>query len=158
MLNVAARAKGSIELPSRGVTQREIMKMFKRYLRDFKQRFEVCPSLSSLILFTDNLHLLCKGPSVTGQISLTCDAWQASNVDGYFAVTAHWIEEKFPNNWTLEGAVIGFVRMNESHNGRRLGQALYKVAMRLGIAQRVCNLDSHVDMLTLTSDLPCYLR
>ena len=28
------------------------------------------------------------------QISLTCDAWQASNADTYFAVTGHWIEER----------------------------------------------------------------
>ncbi|KDQ54448.1 hypothetical protein JAAARDRAFT_135739, partial [Jaapia argillacea MUCL 33604] len=30
-----------------------------------------------------------------------------SNVDGYFAVTAHWIEEKSPNEWSLKGALIG---------------------------------------------------
>ncbi|PSR80188.1 hypothetical protein PHLCEN_2v6794 [Hermanssonia centrifuga] len=33
-----------------------------------------------------------QGDKVTGDINLTCDAWQASNTDGYFATTTHWIE------------------------------------------------------------------
>jgi hypothetical protein len=26
-------------------------------------------------------------------VNVTCDAWQAGNIDGYLAVTGHWIEE-----------------------------------------------------------------
>ena len=55
---------------------------------------------------------------VSGQISLTCDAWQASNTDGYFAVTGHWIEERSPGKWTLEHALLGFMQMNTAHNGQ----------------------------------------
>jgi hypothetical protein len=39
---------------------------------------------------------------VKGEISITCDAWQANNVDGYFVVTGHWIEESSPGVWTLQ--------------------------------------------------------
>ena len=76
-------------------------------------------------------------------------------------MTAHWIEEPNPRDWSLQSALIGFVRMNQSHNGKRLGQALFKGAQRVGISDRVsleiyiyCNdyrhsdtpLDSHGDM------------
>lgn len=74
---------------------------------------------------------------VPGDINLTCDAWQASNVDGYFATTAHWIETVEGGQWELRSALIGFVRLNNAHNGKRLGQALFKIVDRLGIAGRV---------------------
>jgi hypothetical protein len=75
--------------------------------------------------------------AVSGKISLTCDAWQASNTDGYFAVTGHWIEEATPGNWKLESALFGFTRLNNAHNGRRLGGALFRIVDRLGIAHKV---------------------
>ena len=74
---------------------------------------------------------------VKGEVSLTCDAWQALNADGYFAVTAHWIEEDRPSNWTLRSALIGFTQLNNAHNGRRLGQALYLIVERLRITHKV---------------------
>ena len=37
----------------------------------------------------------------------------------------------------MEHALFGFTRMNTSHNGIRLGQALYKVCDRLGIVHKV---------------------
>jgi hypothetical protein len=74
---------------------------------------------------------------VTGEVSLTCDAWQASNSDGYFAVTGHWIEEPSPKVWTLKSALLGFTRLNNAHNGKRLGQALFKIVDRVGISHKV---------------------
>lgn len=68
-----------------------------------------------------------------GRVSETCDAYQASNVDGYFAVTAHWTEVNDAGRWETKCALIGFVRVNNAHNGVRLGQALFKVSMRVGI-------------------------
>ncbi len=57
--------------------------------------------------------------------------------DGYFAVTGHWIEEVAEQEWKLQSALLGFVRLNNSHNGLRLGQALYKVVARYGIQHKV---------------------
>jgi hypothetical protein len=68
---------------------------------------------------------------VTGEISITCDAWQADNTDGYFAVTGHWIEVRAPGEWTLEHTLLGFAQMNCSHSGTHLGQMLYKIVNRL---------------------------
>lgn len=74
---------------------------------------------------------------VQGRVSLTCDCWQASNVDAYFAVTAHWIEEDCPGVWKMGMALIGFTQLNNSHNGQRLGQALYKIVERVRIQHKV---------------------
>jgi hypothetical protein len=74
---------------------------------------------------------------VNCEINLTCDAWQAENSDAYFAVTGHWIEEQVPGKWELEHALLGFTQMNTSHNGVRLGQALYKICNRLKIVHKV---------------------
>ena len=74
---------------------------------------------------------------MSGEVSLTCDVWQASNANAYFAVTCHWIEERVPGKWTIEQAIVGFVQMNTAHNGARLGQALYKVCNRLQIVPKV---------------------
>jgi len=74
--------------------------------------------------------------AVKGKVSLTCDAWQASNVDGYFAVTGSWIEE-VDGKWELQMALLGFTQLNNAHNGVRLGQALFKIVLRAGIAHKV---------------------
>jgi hypothetical protein len=64
-------------------------------------------------------------------------AWQAGNTDGYFVVTGHWIEEDEPLKWKPKSALLGFVKMNNLHNGKCLGGALFKVLDRLGIAHKV---------------------
>jgi hypothetical protein len=50
---------------------------------------------------------------VKGEISITCNAWQANNVDGYFVVTGHWIEESSAGcrpfkkpSWNLRGSTM----------------------------------------------------
>jgi hypothetical protein len=73
---------------------------------------------------------------VKGKVSLTCDAWQASNTDGYFAVTGSWIEE-MNGRWAVQTALLGFTQLNNAHNGVRLGQALMKIVSRMGIAHKV---------------------
>jgi hypothetical protein len=73
----------------------------------------------------------------SGEISVTCDAWQASNTDAYFAVTGHWIEEPTAGTWELRSALLGFTRLNNAHNGKHLGQALFKILERVGVAHKV---------------------
>jgi hypothetical protein len=41
------------------------------------------------------------------------------------------------NEWVLQNALFGFTRMNTAHNGKRLGQALFKVCARLDIVKKV---------------------
>lgn len=68
---------------------------------------------------------------------MTCDAWQASNADAYFAATGHWVEEVAPGQWEIHCALIGFTRMNTSHSGRRLARVLYELSKRMGIVPKV---------------------
>jgi hypothetical protein len=79
-----------------------------------------------------------QGPTVIGEVNITCDAWQASNTNGYFAVTGHWIEEETPTQWELKSALLGFTHISNAHNGERLGQALYKVLKCVRIEHKVC--------------------
>lgn len=74
---------------------------------------------------------------VTGKVNLTCDGWQASNSDGYFAVTGHWVEESIPSQWEIKSGLLGFTRLSNAHNGERLGHALLKVIKRVGIEHKV---------------------
>jgi len=74
---------------------------------------------------------------VTGEVSLTCDAWQAENTDAYFAATGHWIEEETAGEWKEQHALLGFTQMNTAHNGTRLGQSLFRICNRLGIVHKV---------------------
>src|SRR5882757_2404318 len=132
MIDVASRATNGVKIPGRKATRAEIMRMFKNHLTTLKAQLNVrVPSIFHLFL------IVSQGPTVQGEVSLTCDAWQAGNTDGYFAVTAHWIEEPTPGKWELKSALIGFTRLNNAHNGEQLGQALFKIIRRAGIKHRV---------------------
>lgn len=85
---------------------------------------------------------------------MTCDAWQASNSDGYFTVTGSWISESTSGEWKEETGLLGFVKLNNAHNGKRLGKAIYKVALRLGIAHKVSRLYSPIILTVLMTTNP----
>lgn len=138
MINIAARATRGIKLPSRKQTRNEILHMFKEQMKALKERLNVSSNHSVVLSLTASFQ----SKAVRGEISLTCDAWQAANADGYFAVTGHWIEEKTPEDWVEHEALFGFIQMNTAHNGARLGQALYWTCIRLGILHKVHLIDT----------------
>jgi hypothetical protein len=71
---------------------------------------------------------------------LQCDAWQASNTDGYFAVTGHWIEESTSSKWELKSTLLSFTWVSNAHNGEMLDQVLFKVFKWVRIEHKVCRL------------------
>jgi hypothetical protein len=147
MIDIASRAKDGVRIPGRKSTREEIIDLFKRRMEQLKAKLNVRAFYN---------HHPCKfmelqGPTVAGEIQLTDDAWTASNGDGYFGVSGHWIEEVAPGVWESREALIGFVRLNNAHNGVRLGQALYKIVARLGIQKRVCLKLISVASLTIKS-------
>ena len=93
--------------------------------------------------------IIAQGPTVQGKVSLTCDAWQVGNTDGYFVATAHWVEESTPAKWELKNAIIGFVQLNNAHNGEQLGQALFRIIKHVAIKHKV----SHLSMVHCTVKL-----
>lgn len=117
MVDLASRANHGVKLPSPRQTRGRVIKMFKQQMCLLKERLN--------------------SPAVSGDISLTCDAWQGDTTDGYFAITGHWIEERAVGEWTEEHALFGFTQLDTVHNGTRLGQMLYKVCNRLGVVHKV---------------------
>ena len=80
---------------------------------------------------------LFQSDAVSGAVNITCDAWQAGNTDGYFAITGHWIEENTPTVWECKSALLGFTKVNNAHNRKHLGSALFKVLDQVGIVHKV---------------------
>ncbi len=122
MMDVAARATRGLKHLSRKETRQRIIQLFKTQMKALSDRLNVC------IIINESLYQAKvfdpQSKVVSSEISLTCDAWQASSNDGYFAATGHWIEEPSPGKWNEEEALFGFTQMNTSHNGTWLGQAL----------------------------------
>lgn len=133
MINVAARATNGVKISGGKSTRAAIKQIFKEHLRNLKARLNV---KFSYIIILSHSHFV-KGPTVTGEVNLTCDAWQASNTDGYFAVTGHWIEEITPTQWELKSGLLGFTQLSNAHNGEQLGQALFKIIKRVNITHKV---------------------
>jgi hypothetical protein len=42
-----------------------------------------------------------------------------------------------PSQWEIKSGLLGFTRLNNAHNGERLGQALFKIIKRVGIEHKV---------------------
>jgi hypothetical protein len=40
-------------------------------------------------------------------------------------------------HWELKTGLIGFTQLNNAHNGKRLGQALFLIVRRVGIEHKV---------------------
>ena len=68
-----------------------------------------------------SILIILQGLTVQGKVNLTCDAWQASNADGYFAIMAYWIEKPTLTKWKLKSVLIGFMWVNNAHSGKWLG-------------------------------------
>ncbi|GLB43962.1 putative hAT family C-terminal dimerisation region [Lyophyllum shimeji] len=116
MIDIASRAEDGVVIPSHKETCRALLDLFRKNLTNLKTRL---------------------AKNTVGEVSLTCDAWQASNTDAYFALTGHWIEETAPGMWQQHAALFGFTRMNTAHDGVRLGRALFKIVRRVGIASKI---------------------
>jgi hypothetical protein len=138
MIHIAARATNGVKIPDRRQTRQSIISTFKKQMVALRDKLNVCLSSAVLRLLplTRLFKILSQSDGVKGKVSLTCDAWQASNSDGYFAVTGSWIEEE-GGKWKLPTALLGFMQLNNAHNGTRLGQALFKIVCRVKIAHKV---------------------
>ena len=49
----------------------------------------------------------------------------------------HWIEESTLAKWELKSGLIGFMWLNNAHNGESLSQALFKVIKQVRIEKHV---------------------
>ena len=82
-----------------------------------------------------------------------CLLWlQAANTDEYFAATDHWIEEKTLTVWEYKSMLLGFTEINNAHNGKRLGGALFKLFEYVSMAHKV------ISFLFLLFHCYCYCQ
>ncbi|KAG5734184.1 hypothetical protein E4T56_gene1377 [Termitomyces sp. T112] len=107
MIDVALCATEGVKISGQKLTWAAIKQSFQTHLKNLKAELN--------------------GSKVSGEISLTCNAWQVGNMDGYFAVTGHWIEETAPMQWELKSTLVGFTWLCNAHNAEHLGQALSKL-------------------------------
>ncbi|KAG6904879.1 hypothetical protein DXG01_006492 [Tephrocybe rancida] len=115
MIDVASQAPNGVKIPNCKATRQYIMDLFQKNIKNLRERFE--------------------SAAVLGEVSMTCDAWQAGNADAYYAVTGRWIEEMSPGVWE-KSALFGFTLMNTAHNGKHLDHTLFRIAHRLGITTK----------------------
>jgi len=134
MIHVASHATNGVKIPDCCQTQQAIIDTFKEQLGALHDRLNVWDTLQHSLHFFFNI--LLQSDWVKGKVSLTCDACQASNSDGYLAVTGSWIEE-VNGKWQIQSALLGFTQLNNAHNGICLGQALFKIVSCLHIGHKV---------------------
>lgn len=137
MIGIASRTTNGVKIPGRKQTRGEIIGMFNSKIQSLGNHLNV--SIFFRLMVT-HYSLRRQSPAVPGLVSLTLDAWQVSNVDIYQAVTGSWVEVVSPKEYKVQSALLGFTRLNASHNGQALGRALYKVVSQVGIAHKVCSL------------------
>lgn len=90
VVDIAARATNDVILPNRRQTWHAIIDLFKQNLTNLCKRLLVCVFTFIQVLWS---HCMFQSEAVKGRVNVTCDGWLASNTNGYFAVTGHWIEE-----------------------------------------------------------------
>ncbi|KAJ6579260.1 hypothetical protein DFH09DRAFT_913347 [Mycena vulgaris] len=135
MIDVASCATDGVVIPLRKAVRGAILRMFQQNLVKLKNHLNV--SFISTTSAHEYLYIIAQSANVPGQVELSCDAWQVDNMDAYFVSTGSFIEI-IKAMWRKRTAILGFVRLQNAHNGKRLGQALYRIVARLGIAHKVC--------------------
>jgi hypothetical protein len=75
-------------------------------------------------------------------------------------VTVHWIKEPTPAKWELKSALIGFTWLNNAHNSKQLGQALFKIIEHVGLEHKISvfyivNIPLHLSFAAKVSHITC---
>ncbi|KAF8210002.1 hypothetical protein K438DRAFT_1960233 [Mycena galopus ATCC 62051] len=126
MMEIASRVPDGINMLSRKMVQASIIRMFKANLLKLKA--------------------LLNSSNFPGEVHIACDAWQADNLDAYFVATGSFTEVT-GGVWRKRTVMLGFGRLQNARNGKRLGQSLFIIVARLGFTHKVgkvnCNNSSN---------------
>ncbi|KAG6895056.1 hypothetical protein C0992_003343 [Termitomyces sp. T32_za158] len=107
MIDITSRATEEVMIPGQKSLRAAIKQSFQKHLKNLKAQLN--------------------SPKVPGKVNLTCDAWQAGNTDGYFAVTGHWIKEVGPMQWELKSALIGHITCDNASNNTMMLQEFAQI-------------------------------
>lgn len=72
------------------------------------------------------------------RICCTTDGWTSISMESYIVVTAHFLT----HDWKMQGLVIAFDGMEESHTGENLAKRFVEVAEETGIKDKISSIVS----------------
>src|SRR6266481_7642399 len=77
--------------------------------------------------------------NVSGQISITFDAWTSWAFDPYLAMTAHYIHvpSDSKSSWKLQDKLIGFSPIVGSYSGQNIAAFVMECLKTYGIVSKV---------------------
>jgi hypothetical protein len=75
-----------------------------------------------------------------GHISLTTDMWSNPNLDGFKAVTAHFMEQNTDGEIVEAACMITFWFVEGDHTGEHLGCIFFKILKENGISFKVIHI------------------
>jgi predicted PP-loop superfamily ATPase len=71
--------------------------------------------------------------SVPGKISLTMDAWSASDMRPFLAITAHWVT----TDWKFVNTLLDFKHFPCPHTGANMCEEVMETLRKYGITHRI---------------------
>lgn len=145
-------ATNGVVVPTRKATRDEIINMFKAQLTKLKEHLNVRNSLSNFLSFHSCLaESHCEG---TCQFDLAGIKRRC-----IFRCYRSLDRRRFPSpvTWEFWSALFGFTKLNNVHNGKRLGGALFKIVERLGIAHKVFKNINGTRCILIRADQLCHL-
>jgi hypothetical protein len=75
-----------------------------------------------------------------GRISLTTDMWSNPNLDGFKAVTAHFMERNTDGEIVEAACMIAFRFVEGNHTGEHLGRIFFEILKENGILFKVSHI------------------
>jgi hypothetical protein len=89
--------------------------------------------------------------SLSSKISITSDAWSADDTTGYFAITAHWLDDKYK----LQSTLLDFPLFAPPHTGAAAAHLILKAAEEFGIKEKLlgCTSDSASSALKASAEV-----
>jgi hypothetical protein len=81
--------------------------------------------------------LIISPQNALGRISLTTDMWSNPNLDGFKAVTAHFMERNSDGEIVEAACMIAFRFVEGDHTGEHLGHIFFEILKENGILFKV---------------------
>ena len=147
----------ALGLPLRSVANVELQRAFNCLL-DNVQFFSPSTIKNRLMTRSQEIIplLLERLPRGSSKVTLALDCWSSFNRQGYLAINAYFIDDK----WNYHEVLLAFEHVEGSHTGIKLAEVLNSVLIRHSIEDRVLALttDSASNNTTMVDELRRMIR
>jgi len=75
----------------------------------------------------------------SGRISFTSDIWSCRNLEGYMAITAHFMTTNLKGDLQMNAKLVAFQHIKGSHSGKNIAKVFFEILKSLGILNKVCS-------------------